>query len=248
MERPSRMNFLDDALSAIADRVALFQSLVRDVPYERKGIPNSEMFFLWLCALPSKPTRILESGRARGQSTLMLARCFPDTEIISVEHDPNSPDVAVAAERLRGEANVNLLFGDAVSILPKIAKNGDIALLDGPKGFRGIRFALDLLATGKLPLVFVHDVGPGTTERSFLERFLRGARYSDEPAVVTHTHVLDDEEAMAIPVANRYAATELPGSPAGYGYGLACIPHDVAVSYRWLQIRSIATSLRGHRS
>jgi hypothetical protein len=212
-----------------------FHRLIAGIPYERKGILNSDMYFLWLCARSVKPKRVLESGRARGQSTLILARCFPDAEIISVEYDRNSPDVPVAEARLKGEANVRLLFGDATHLLPKMAETGDIALIDGPKGFRGVRFALDLLAGGRVPLVFVHDAGPGTGERRFFERTLPAARYSDEPAVAAATHLLDDEDAADIPPHHRYAARR--GGP-GYGYGLACLPYQAATSYRMLKLRA----------
>src|SRR5512133_4169593 len=99
-----------------AAELAQFQRLIAGVPYERKGILFSEMFFFWLCARTLRPRRILESGRARGQSTLILSHCFPDAEILSVEYDRNSPDVAVAAERLQGRDNVRQLFGDATRL------------------------------------------------------------------------------------------------------------------------------------
>jgi hypothetical protein len=212
-----------------------FRSLTADIPYERKGILNSEMYFLWLCAHTLKPKRVLESGRARGQSTLILARCFPDAEIISVEYDRNSPDVPIAEARLKGESNVRLLFGDATRLLPQIAEPGDIALIDGPKGFRGVRFALSLLMSGRVPLVFVHDTGPDTAERRFLEVTLPAARYSDEPQIAAATHGLDDEVAADIPPANRYTARR---GGTGYGYGLACLPHQPGLHYGMLKLRA----------
>jgi hypothetical protein len=226
---------LTDAILQAASRREEFGRLIDGVPYERKGILNSEMYFLWLCAQAVQPRRILESGRARGQSTLILARCFPDAEIISVEYDPDSPDVPVAEARLRNEANVKLLFGDATRMLPDLVQSGDIALIDGPKGFRGVRFALDLLAGGRVAQVFVHDTGPDTAERRFFERVLPTARYSDEPPVAAATHVLDDEIAADIPACYRYAARQ---GGTGCGYGLTCIPHQAGVGYAMLKIRA----------
>jgi hypothetical protein len=228
-----------DALSPVmlqaASRREEFAGLVAGIPYERKGILNSEMYFFWLCAQSVKPRRILESGRARGQSTLILARCFPEAEIISVEYDRNSPDVPVAAERLKNEANVQLLFGDATRLLPDLAQPGDVALIDGPKGFRGVRFALSLLATRSLPLVFVHDTGPGTAERRFFDRTLPAARHSDEPEFVASSHLLDDEEACDIPAANRYGSCT---GRSGYGYGLACLPYAAGTHYGVLRLHA----------
>ena len=226
---------LTDVLLQAATRREEFSRLIAGIPYERKGILNSEMYFLWLCAQTVQPKRVLESGRARGQSTLILARCFPDAEIISVEYDRNSPDVPVAETRLRDEANVKLLFGDATRLLRDLAQPGDIALIDGPKGFRGVRFALDLLASGRVPQVFVHDTGPDTAERRFFERVLPAARYSDEPLVAAETHILDDEIAADIPAAYRYAARQ---GGTGYGYGLTCLPHQADAGYAKLKIRA----------
>jgi len=233
---------LANALETAANRLGEFRALIRGISYERKGILNSEMYFLWLCAQSVKPKRILESGRARGQSTLTLSRCFPETEIISVEHDPNSPDVAVAADRLKSEPNVRLLFGDATRMLPELARPDDIALIDGPKGFRGVRLALALLASGKFPQVFVHDTGPKTAERFFIERHYPDARYSDEPGMVDVSHVLDDEEAMAIPESRRYMAVK---GNIGYGYGLACMPYDKTISFFRTRLLARLTDLGG---
>lgn len=224
-----------DCLLQAADHREEFRRLIAGIPYERKGILNSEMYFLWLCARAVKPRRVLESGRARGQSTLILARCFPEAEIISVEYDRNSPDVPVAEARLKDEANVKLLFGDATRLLPDLARAGDIALIDGPKGFRGVRFALDLLARGRVAQVFVHDTGPDTAERRFFERVLPAARYSDEPRLAAETHLLDDEVAADIPAGYRYAARQ---GGTGYGYGLTCLPHQAGTGYTMLKIRA----------
>lgn len=226
---------LSHAILQASARREKFSRLVAGIPYERKGILNSEMFFLWLCAQAVKPKRVLESGRARGQSTLILARCFPDAEIISVEYDRNSPDVPVAESRLKNEANVKLLFGDATRLLVNIAQPGDIALIDGPKGFRGVRFALNLLGSGHLQQVFVHDTGPDTAERRFFETTLPATRYSDEPQIAAQTHSLDDEVAADIPPAYRYAARS---GGTGYGYGLACLSHQPGMHYRVLRLRA----------
>lgn len=168
-----------------------FRRRVAGVPYESKGVLFSEMFFLYLCALHAKPRRILESGRARGQSTLLLSSLFPELPVISLEHDPGSPDVVVAGERLRDRANVDLRFGDATRILPAEARDGDIVLIDGPKGFRGLRLALSLLATGRVGMVFLHDAGKGSVERAFLVARVPGVLYSDELEFARIAHVLD---------------------------------------------------------
>jgi predicted O-methyltransferase YrrM len=218
---------------AAAAELDAFRARVDGVPYERKGILYSEIFFLYLCA-KAAGQRILESGRARGQSTALLALCFPQLAIVSVEHDADSPDAAVAAARLRGFRNVELRFGDAARILPAIAQPGDIALIDGPKGFRAVRLALRLLARGRVAMVFLHDVGPGSPEREFLERRLPATLYSDDPRFAEVAHRLDG------------AAGELPAGHgdwrSGYGYSLACLAHQADIPYRRLWLAALLHS------
>jgi hypothetical protein len=226
---------------AAAERLAAFQSRVAGIPYERKGILYSEMFFLYLCAQTGKPGRILESGRARGQSTLLLSVIFPDLQIVSIESDPNSADVRVAQERLAGHDNVSLRFGDATRILPAEVRQGDVIVIDGPKGFRGLRLALRLLATGRLAQVFVHDCGLGSEERAFLDRRVRGAVYSDSIEFARVASALDGVCWSDIPPDRRFDG-ERP--PLAYGFGLACIPFDPAVSYRTLFARAVIAGIK----
>jgi|SRR5439155_17272503 len=226
---------------AAADMLSAFQRRVDGIPYERKGILYSEMFFLYLCAQSAMPNRVVESGRARGQSTLMLSTIFSDSQVVSIESDPHSPDVQVAQERLRGRNNVSLRFGDATRILPAEVRQGDVVLIDGPKGFRGLRLALRLLATGKLKQVFVHDCALGSEERAFLDAHLRGALYSDSIEFARIARVLDAGCWAEIPPDRRFDG-ERP--PHAYGYGLACIPFDPTAPYRTLFARAVVAGIR----
>lgn len=221
---------------ALRERDA-FRRRVTQVPYERKGILFSEMFFLHLCARRAKARRILESGRARGQSTLLLSLLFPDLPVISFEHDPDSPDVAVAAVRLAGRNNVDLRFGDATRLLPAELRAGDVVLIDGPKGFRGLRLALRLLATGRAGMVFLHDAGVGSVERAFLEARVPGALYSDAPEFARIAHPLDEECRGHLPIERRFDGEHPPA--AAYGFGMACLMHDAAAPYRRLLVRAM---------
>lgn len=224
-------------VNAIHSEMPAFSELMQTVPYERKGVLYSEMLFLKACASLTDAKRVLESGRARGQSTLLLAKLFPSMPIVSVEHDPNSPDVSIAAARLSGFSNVDLRFGDATALLPAIAQEGDIVLIDGPKGHRGVRMALTLLASGKVPLVFLHDTVIGGPERAFLERALPSITYSDDSTFADHTHDLDSSAQDDLPAVNRYLDGKRPVE--GYGYSLACIPYDPACNYRWLLVKTV---------
>src|SRR5947207_13177247 len=124
------------------------------------GIGPRGMFFFYAAVRPFAPRQILESGRMRGGSTLMLARCFPESRIVSVEFDRDPAHAAVAESRLKPHANVDLLYGDSRDILPKRLQSGDAVLIDGPKGFRALKLAAELLRTGKPCAVLIHDFYP----------------------------------------------------------------------------------------
>jgi len=147
----------------------------------------------------------------------------------------------VAQDRLRGRDNVSLRFGDATRILPAEVRRGDLILIDGPKGFRGLRLALRLLATGRVTQVFVHDCAYGTEERAFLDAHLRGPLYSDSIEFARVAHVLDAAARGDLPSDRRFEG-ERP--PRAYGYGLACIPFDPAVSYRMLFAQAVVAGIR----
>ena len=225
----------------IRGEINKFRELISGVPYEPKGILYSEMFFFWMLARDCKPGRILESGRARGQSTLILSLCFPNCEIVSVEFDEKSPDVAIASERLRDRANVSLRFGDATKLLPAIALSSDVAIIDGPKGYRGLRLAARLLRSG-LPMVFVHDTSIGSPERRFLQRRCPEALYSDTVDLARETHVLDVGASDNLGQEHRWQGATPP--VAGYGYSLACLPRSPHRSYSGLLAYAVIDGLR----
>jgi predicted O-methyltransferase YrrM len=80
------------------------------------GIWESEMFLFYAAVKPFAPKQILESGRARGKSTLILARCFPESRVVSVEYDRQSENASAAEAKLKNESNVDLLYGDSREI------------------------------------------------------------------------------------------------------------------------------------
>ena len=173
--------------SAVADRAdALlpeYRDIIANIPPEAGfgGIWESEMLLFYAAAKPFAPKQILESGRARGKSTLILARCFPEARIITLEYDRQSENAAAAEAKLKNESNVDLLYGDSREILPNRLEPGDAVLIDGPKDFRALKLAVDLLRTGKPCAVFVHDFPPNSRQRKFVERNFPNAFFGDDP-------------------------------------------------------------------
>lgn len=121
----------------------------------------------------------------------MLARCFPQARIVSVELDRDPTHAAIAEAKLKPYTNVELLYGDSREILPGRLQAGDAVLIDGPKDFRALKFALRLLRTGKPCAVLIHDFHQGQPARKFVERHWPGAFFSDDAAFAVHLRELN---------------------------------------------------------
>jgi hypothetical protein len=160
-----------------------YRDVISRIPPEAGfgGIWESEMFLFYAAVRPLVPKRILESGRARGKSTLILARCFPDARIVSVEYDRQSENAPVAEAKLKCESNVDVLYGDSREILPARLQKGDAVLIDGPKDFRALKLAIDLLRTQKPCAVFIHDFPPNSPQRRFVGHSFPDAFFGDDP-------------------------------------------------------------------
>jgi hypothetical protein len=186
------------------------------------------MLLFYAAVQPFGPRQILESGRARGKSTLLLARCFPDAQIVSVELDSVSPNATAAEAKLKGYDNVDLVYGDSRRIFPERLQPGDAVLIDGPKEFRALDLALELLRSEKPCAIFVHDFLPGTPWRQFVERHWRDAFFGDDPLFESF-RALDEER------------DPRPG-PRRRAYGVfACLPPELPKSYRELGARLFLT-------
>src|SRR5438552_14178834 len=104
--------------AALADRAAAllpeYREIIGTIPPEAGfgGVWESEMFLFYAAVKPFATKQILESGRARGKSTLILARCFSDARIVSVEYDRQSENAPAAEAKLENEPNDELLYGD----------------------------------------------------------------------------------------------------------------------------------------
>lgn len=192
-ERDTTALSMPALLERADDLLPVYERAVAGMPRETefKGVCPSEMFFVYAAIKPYAPQQILESGRCRGESTLTLARCFPQTQIISVEYDSASIHAPIAKAKLQPYANVDLLYGDSREILPGRLQTGDIILLDGPKEFRALKLAARLLHTGKPCAVFIHDFPPTAPARKFVERHWPHAFFSDDPTFIARFREMD---------------------------------------------------------
>jgi putative methyltransferase len=224
---------------AIAERadalLPKYRDAISSIPPEAGfgGIWESEMFLFFAAVHPSGPAQILESGRARGKSTLTLARCFPESRIVSVEFERDSVNAGAAEAKLKPCRNVELLYGDSREILPKRLQPGDAVLIDGPKGFRGLELGLQLVQTGKPCAVFIHDFPPHAPWRRFLERRWPEVFFGDDP-LFERFRILDQ---------GRDPRATDPGE-IRHQYGIfACLPPRLPASYWWLRFRLLLARL-----
>jgi hypothetical protein len=208
-----------------------YREIIKAIPPEAGfgGIWESEMFLFYATVQPFAPKQILESGRARGKSTLILARCFPNARIVSIEFDRQSENAAAAEAKLKPCKNIDLLYGDSREILPQRLHTGDAVLIDGPKDFRALKLALDLLRTGKPCAVFVHDFPPNSPQRKFVERNWSNAFFGDDP-LFQRFQSLDNER------------DPRPNPQRRYGT-FVCLPPPLPAPYFLLRLRLM---LRGN--
>jgi predicted O-methyltransferase YrrM len=215
--------------TAVADRAdALlpeYREIIGSIPPEAGfgGIWESEMFLFYAAVKPFAPKQILESGRARGKSTLILARCFADARIISIEYDRQSENAAAAEAKLKPCSNVELLYGDSRQVLPERLQTSNAVLIDGPKDFRALKLALDLLRTGKPCAVFVHDFPPNSPQRKFVDRNWPNAFFGDDP-LFRRFQSLDNER------------DPRPNPQRRYGI-FVCLPPPLPMPYWKLRFR-----------
>jgi hypothetical protein len=228
---------LSDTLANAETKLDLFRERISDTPYEAKGILFSEIFFIYSALGDDAPAQILESGRARAQSTFALGVLFPESRVVSIERYEDSEDAAIAEERLAALDNVSPLYGDSEIVLPALARRSDVVMIDGPKRFRAIRLALRMLATGKPRAVFVHDCHQGLPEREFLEKYLPECFFSDDPTFVERYRDLDDPcwDTIEEQGVEGWRPYQYDGSvQESYGPTLACIPFASGRNYQRL--------------
>lgn len=169
----------------------MLSSLAQE-PYEHRGIPHSEMALVLHTIKRLGIEVVIESGRARAQSTYMLAKYLPDVTIHSVEMR-GGEDQDFGVERVKNFPNVILHWGNGTFVVPNLAAEmapkRTAILCDGPKGAGAVRVIGHCFE--EYPHVvagFVHDMrkldhgGPSPHRAAALERF-PAAKFSDDPAL-----------------------------------------------------------------
>lgn len=191
-----------DHVAASLTRAAAAVAVERFAPvaggYEERGILHSEMLAVCGVCDALDIDVIIESGRCRGQSTLVLARYYEhsDRRIISIELERDE-NAEFAADRLAPYPNVELLFGESgrllQGLLDRFAGRRIALLVDGPKGIQ----ALDLVQrafslSADVAAAFVHDMRIDTPQRAVVDQYPFRAFHTDDDDYRTRFAVLDD--------------------------------------------------------
>ena len=145
---------------------------------------------------------VIESGRARGQSTYLLAKYLPDTQIHSVELRGELLDEAVARERVALYSHVTLHAGDGSILVPELAKAASpkrtAILCDGPKGATAVAILERCFEDPHVIVGFIHDMrkldhgGPSPHRQVAIDR-LPNHKFSDDPVLVAGSSWMDEE-------------------------------------------------------
>ena len=168
-------------------------------PYESRGILHSEMALVLHILRKFRIEVVIESGRARGQSTYLLAKYLPETRIYSVEMR-GGPDTQFGKQRLAGIENVTLVEGDGaieVPLLAALAAPKRTAILcDGPKGAAAVTILERCFVQPHVLVGFVHDMrrldhGQPSPHRAEATARLPNHRFSDDPRVVAGSSWMD---------------------------------------------------------
>ena len=176
----------------------VFEALAQE-PYEERGIIHSEIALILHTVERLGIKRLIESGRARGQSTYLLGKYLPDVEIHSVELR-ESPDAEFGIERVKGCPNVSLYWGDGSEMIPTLAglfgSKPTAILLDGPKGAAAVTIVQRCFQYPHVRVGFIHDMrrldhgGPSPHRADAIAR-LPIHKFSDDPALVSGSSWMD---------------------------------------------------------
>lgn len=168
-------------------------------PYESRGIIHSEMALILHTCRRLGIEAVVESGRARGQSTYMLAKYLPHAQIISIEFR-TSTDQAFGIERVKDFANVTLIEGDGRIALPLLARNSapklTAVLCDGPKGAAAVEVVQHCFTWPHVRIGFVHDMSPldhrqPSAKRAAALAAFPNAKFSDDHRLVAGSKWMD---------------------------------------------------------
>lgn len=171
-----------------------FEKEIEGIEYQLRGVLNSEALLLAAITEAMDVELIIESGRARGYSTKILAEFFndnPKLEIASIDFDKYSKDAKYSEKEMAEYNNVSLLYGDAHQLAPALATKDCIVFIDGPKGDEALLLSIELLKNKNVKAVCVHDLHQSTFHRDICSMIFNNTFFSDNQDFVEKFSYLD---------------------------------------------------------
>jgi predicted O-methyltransferase YrrM len=125
------INSLDPGNNEVLDAIER-EALDSFVPIIRKEMQS----FLKVLLAMTRPMKILEVGTAVGFSSILMAEYGPkNCHITTIEnYDKRIPIAKENFRRAGKEEQIELIFGDATEVLPKLTGTYDLIFMDAAKG------------------------------------------------------------------------------------------------------------------
>ena len=175
--------------------VGEFHQILQDEKFQSRGIINSEALLLITLIQYYDVENFIESGRARGYSTNLIAKYFKGTniKITSIDFDEKSEDAKYSEKLLTKYPNVNLIYGDSQKIIESEVKENCVVFIDGPKGDEAIQLGARLLKNKLVKAVAIHDLPKDTWNRDICETIFSDYFFSDDTSFVREFKHVDAE-------------------------------------------------------
>lgn len=202
-----------------------FTEILQDEAYQLRGILNSEALLIIAIAEHFNTKHIIESGRARGHSTNLLAKYFEntDTKITSIDLDKHSKDAKYSERYLQKYPNLNLIYGNAFEKVPENIKDDCIVFIDGPKGEDALELTSQLLQNHHVKAVLIHDLHKNVFPRNIAELIYTDWFFSDDDDFVKSFRQVD-EDCWKVMEGTGYSPFKRAGTDVlSYGHTLGVI-------------------------
>ena len=173
-----------------------FEKASEKTSYQLRGILNSEALLLATITAAMNVGLFVESGRARGYSTKLLADFFnhrSDLEIASIDFDKYSEDSQYSEKVLESYKNVSLIYGDTHKIISNLITEDCVVFIDGPKGDEALLLAANLLERKEVKAICIHDLHKNTFHRDICEIIFNNTFFSDDKDFVNLFSGLDQD-------------------------------------------------------
>lgn len=182
-------------IEACSKALPKFKQVLENETYQLRGILNSEALLIIAVAEHFGVNHIIESGRARGHSTNLLAKYFSsesDLRITSIDLDKHSNDAKYSEDYLKKYTNLDLIYGDSFDKVPESIKEDCIVFMDGPKGEDALELCSNLLKDSRVKAVLMHDLHKNVFPRDIAELIYTSYFFTDDKQFVERFKDLDE--------------------------------------------------------